>query len=39
MVELVMEVEEAFDLEINDADAEQWVTVKDVLDYIEGKVK
>ena len=38
VVELVMEVEEAFDLEIPDECAEKFFTVQDVLDYI-GKQK
>ncbi len=33
-VEMVMELEEAFNLEITDEDAEKFVTVKDVLDYV-----
>lgn len=37
VVELVMEVEEAFDLEIPDECCEKFVTVKDVLDYIDTK--
>ena len=35
MVELVMKVEEEFDLEIPDECAEKFFTVKNVLDYIE----
>ncbi len=35
VVELVMALEEKFDLEIPDADAEKIVTVKDAIDYIE----
>lgn len=37
IVELVMEIEEEFDMEIPDADAEKIVTVGDVVDYIKGK--
>ncbi|CAN2042161.1 acyl carrier protein [Candidatus Magnetomoraceae bacterium gMMP-15] len=33
-VELIMAMEEAFDIDISDEDAEELVTVKDVLDYI-----
>ncbi len=33
-VELVMAVEEDFDLLIDDVDAEKWKTVGDVVDYI-----
>ncbi|OIJ13198.1 acyl carrier protein [Anaerobacillus alkalilacustris] len=34
VVELVMELEDEFDLEISDEDAEKIATVKDVVDYI-----
>lgn len=34
IVELIMALEEEFDLEIPDADAEKIVTVNDVVDYI-----
>ncbi len=34
IVELIMALEEEFDLEIPDADAEKIVTVGDVVDYI-----
>ncbi len=37
IVELVMAFEEAFDLDIPDEDAEKIQTVKDAVDYIEGK--
>lgn len=36
VVELVMELEDEFDLEIADEDAEKIATVKDVVDYIEN---
>jgi acyl carrier protein len=36
-VELVMELEEKFDIEIPDEDAEKIKTVKDAIDYIEKK--
>lgn len=36
-VELIMEVEDQFDLSIPDEDAEKWVRVKDTIDYIEEK--
>jgi acyl carrier protein len=39
IVELVMAFEEAFDLEIPDEDAEKIGTVKDAIEYIEGKGK
>jgi len=35
VVELVMALEEAFNLEIPDEDAEKILTVKDIYDYIE----
>ena len=34
IVELIMALEEEFDMEIHDEDAEKIVTVSDVLDYI-----
>ena len=37
IVELVMAMEEEFDLEIPDEDAEKLKTVQDVSDYLEGK--
>lgn len=36
-VELIMAFEEEFDVEIPDEDAQKIKTVKDVIDYIEGK--
>ncbi|MCB9027042.1 MAG: acyl carrier protein [Bdellovibrionaceae bacterium] len=39
IVELVMAMEEAFDLEIPDEEAEKLKTVQDVYSYIEGKGK
>ena len=38
IVELVMALEEEFDIEIPDADAEKVVTVTDVVDYIKDHV-
>ena len=38
IVELVMAFEEAFDLDIPDEDAEKITTVKEAIDYIEGKM-
>jgi acyl carrier protein len=35
LVELIMSMEEAFDIEISDEDAEKMVLVQDALDYIE----
>src|ERR1700758_5716628 len=37
IVELVMAFEEAFEIEIPDEDAEKIATVKDAIDYIEGR--
>ena len=39
IVELIMALEEEFDIEIPDADAEKVVTVGDVVDYIKENVK
>jgi acyl carrier protein len=39
VVELVMELEEEFDIEIPDEDAEKIQTVKDAVAYIEEKTK
>ena len=38
LLEIVMDVEEEFDIEIPDADAEKVVTVGDVVDYIKENV-
>jgi len=38
VVELVMELEDEFDMEISDEDAEKIGTVGDVVTYIEAKV-
>ncbi len=38
IVELIMALEEAFDMEIPDADAEKVVTVGDVVEYIKDHV-
>ena len=38
IVELIMALEEEFDLEIPDADAEKVVTFGDVVDYIKDNV-
>ena len=38
IVELIMALEEEFDMEIPDADAEKVATVKDVVDYIKDNV-
>lgn len=39
VVELIMALEEEFDIEIPDSDAEKVVTVGDVVDYIKENVK
>ena len=39
IVELIMALEEEFDMEIPDADAEEIVTVGDVVEYIKEHVK
>lgn len=38
VVELVMAMEEEFDIEIPDEDAESIMTVSDAIEYIEGKL-
>lgn len=37
IVELVMSMEEVFEIEIDDDDAETLVTVQDAIDYIKAK--
>ena len=39
IVELVMAIEEEFDMEIPDSDAEKVVTVGDVVDYIKDNAQ
>lgn len=39
IVELVMAIEEEFDIEIPDNEAEKVVTVRDVVDYIKENVQ
>lgn len=36
LVELIMSMEEEFDIEISDEKAEELVTVKDAIDYVEA---
>jgi acyl carrier protein len=36
MVDFVMEVEDAFDLEIDDDAAMSWVTLQDTVDYVKS---
>jgi acyl carrier protein len=38
IVELIMDIEEKFEIEIPDSDAEKMVTVSDVVDYIKSKI-
>ena len=38
VVELVMELEDEFDMEISDEDAEKIATVGDAITYIESKI-
>jgi acyl carrier protein len=38
MVELVMGLEDMFDLEISDSDAEQIKTIKDAIDLVEKRL-
>ncbi|HIE52578.1 MAG TPA: acyl carrier protein [Armatimonadetes bacterium] len=38
VVELIMRIEEEFDLEIPDEDAEQIVTIADAVEYIESRL-
>ncbi|GAB6144294.1 acyl carrier protein [Desulfocicer niacini] len=37
LVELIMSMEEAFDMEIDDDDAGNMVTVQDIIQYVEAK--
>lgn len=37
MVEIVMEIEEEFDIEVEDADTASIITVQDIVDYVEKK--
>jgi acyl carrier protein len=37
LVELIMSLEEGFDIEVPDDDAEKLVTVKDAIEYINSK--
>lgn len=39
LVEMIMELEEAFSVEIPDEDAEKIMTVQDALNYIEQKLQ
>ncbi len=37
MVEIVMEIEEEFDVEVEDADTASIITVQDIIDYVTKK--
>ena len=37
-VEMIMKLEDVYDIEISDEEAEKWKTFKDVVDYINTKV-
>ena len=37
VVEVVMAIEEEFDIEIADCDCEKWTSVQDIIDYVEGE--
>lgn len=37
-VELIMEIEQEFDIEIPDEDAEKMLTVQDAVDYVTSKI-
>lgn len=39
LVEMVMSAEEEFGIEIDDADAENFSTIREYHDYIEGKLR
>ena len=38
IVELVMSLEDVFDIEIDDMDAEKIITVRDAIDFIKSKI-
>lgn len=37
-IEMLMKLEDTYDIEITDEDAEKWKTFKDVVDYIDTKI-
>ena len=37
-VEIVMELEDMFTIEILDEEAEKWKTVQDIIDYMENRI-
>lgn len=38
MVEIIMRIEEEFNIEINDADAEKLSTMREVVEYIQSRL-
>lgn len=38
-VELIMALESEFDIEVNDPDGDDWVIVKDMIEYFERRVQ
>ena len=36
-VEIVIELEEEFDLDISEGDAEKWTTIQDIINFLEDK--
>ena len=39
MVEIVMKIEEEFNIQVNDADAERLQTMREVVEYIQSQLK
>ncbi len=39
MVEIIMRIEEEFNIQINDADAEKLQTMREVVEYIQAQMK
>ncbi len=39
MVEIVMKIEEEFNIQVNDADAEKLHTMREVVEYIQAQLK
>jgi acyl carrier protein len=38
LIEVIMAIEDHFDIEIPDEDSEKWSTVQDILDYMDIKL-
>ena len=36
-IEILMEIEEEFDIEIDDEKAEEWKNLENIVDYLEGE--